>query len=357
MKKTAIHLLLILIFLSIPILSSPDFDGSFRMLRVPMFQKSFLEMILLIIFFYFNYFFLMPKFFNTHRYWKYFLCVFVCFLLVAVIPNVLIQDHFHAIHNLPPDFKDEKPPFHEKPPLHENHSFHKKFERDNHFWEIFRSILPFSFSLLCSLFINLYLKKKEAETLKNKAELLNLRYQLQPHFLFNILNNIYSLSILKSDDAPESILKLSNVMRYVVNEANKDFVSLKDELTYLNDYIALQIIRTDESLDFDFFENIQNENLKIAPMILVIFVENAFKYGFNAEEDSVIKISISTENDTLFFKVFNKVVNNTVPKNMSTKIGLNNTLERLKELYPEKHQIEIKQTETEHEVNLVMKLE
>ncbi|WP_435522972.1 histidine kinase [Chryseobacterium indoltheticum] len=110
------------------------------------------------------------------------------------------------------------------------------------------------FSFLSSLFIFRNNEKKELERSK-AAELLNLKYQLQPHFLFNILNSIYSLTLLKSDDAANGILKLSNVMRYVVQESSKDFVELTKEIEYLKDYIALQLVRTDNSLDFSLHRN------------------------------------------------------------------------------------------------------
>lgn len=334
MKKINLHILLILLFLSIPIISSPDFDGSFRLFSIPMFQRSFLEMVLLIIFFYLNFFILIPKYFYTKKYFIYSVLVLASYLLVAIMPLNFID--VNRVPNpsfpIPPDFK-----------------------RNNILFNYFRAFLPFCFSLISSSYLQLNIKKREAEMQKNKAELLNLRYQLQPHFLFNILNNIYSLSITKSDAAPESILKLSNVMRYVVN--NKELVTLKDEREYLKDYIALQLIRTDESLDFNFKDEIKNENLKIAPMILVNFVENAFKYGFNAEENSVIDIHLSTSGNELYFSSFNKIVNKNLSKRMTTKIGVKNTLERLQEIYPDKHKISIKQTEDEYFVDLKIQLD
>lgn len=351
MKRIYIHIILVTLFLAIPILSSPDFDGTLRMLRVPMFQRSFLETVLLIFFFYFNYFFLSEKFFRPKKYRIYAIAVVLCYIFIALIPNLLISNHY--LHGNVPPMHSEISEFGKKI----RHNNAPKPPKESNFFLFFRVLLPFSFSLLSSLFLKLYIHKKEAEMQKNKAELLNLRYQLQPHFLFNILNNIYSLSILKSDETPESILKLSNVMRYVMNESNKDFVTLKDEMTYLKDYISLQQVRTDESLDFSFRSNIENENLKIAPMILVNFVENAFKYGFNPEEDSQIKIEISTKGHQLYFTVYNKIVNKTLPKKMSTKIGVKNTLERLQEIYPENHLIEIKQTESDYFVDLKLMLD
>lgn len=336
-KKILIHCVLVSLFLMIPVLSSPDFDGSFRMLSVPMFQQNFLEMVFLIIFFYVNFLVLMPKFFNSRKYFTFAVLVLFCYLLVITVPHFLIGAH-------PPHPKPEMRPMH--PEMRETNEFLFRF---------MKALLPFGFSLLSSSYLYINIKKKEAEMQKNKAELLSLKYQLQPHFLFNILNNIYSLSLLKSDAAPESILKLSNVMRYVVNEYDKDEVLLKDETAYLEDYIALQLMRTDENLEFDFKKNIGNENLKIAPMILVNFIENAFKYGFNAEKNSKISIDISTSGNTLFFGIKNKIVNHSDMED-SSKIGMKNTMEQLNYLYPNRYIIDIKDDSEEYSVDLKIDL-
>ena len=194
------------------------------------------------------------------------------------------------------------------------------------------------------------------ESEKAKSDLLNLKYQLQPHFLFNILNSIYSLSLMKSDAAPEGILKLSNVMRYVVTESGNDFVPLGKEIDYIKDYIALQLIRTDESLDFSFSEKGDFENYKIAPLILVNFVENAFKYGFNAEEKSKIEIDVVVENDMLVFKVFNQKVIRKTSESSTTQIGLQNTLLRLESIYGNKYNINIDEDEKIYRVHLKIDL-
>lgn len=335
MPKKFYHILLILLILTIPIFSSPDFDGSFEFVKIPMFQKNFLEMILLIIFFYLNYLFLMPLFFNRKKYFIYGILVVICFLLVVFIPDLLIDESSFRRRGgpLPPNFGQTKPVF------------------------VFaRALLPFSFSLLSSMFLQISIQKKEVEMQKSKAELLNIKYQLQPHFLFNILNNIYSLSLLKSDAAPESILKLSNVMRYVVTESDRDMVLLEKEIEYIKDYIALQLIRVDDSLDFSFTKEGEAENLEIAPMILVNFIENAFKYGFNAEEKSKISVSIFIKENTLDLKVDNdKVVSNNSERT-ATNIGLKNTIKRLEMLYPNQHSLTIDDTEKSFSVSLQINL-
>lgn len=329
-KKIIIHFVLVLLFLMIPVFSSPDFDGSFRLFRVPMMQREFLEMVLLILFFYLNYLFLVPYLFNRKKYFSYVVLVVIFYVACVFLPTLI-----HTPKMPPGRFEPDRIPL---IPI-----------------DFFRKIIPFAFALLSSFYLKLLIQNREAETQKSHAELLSLKYQLHPHFLFNILNNIYSLSLMKSDAAPESILKLSNVMRYVVNEYDKDKVPLKDEIAYLDDYIALQLMRTTEKLDFAFDKNIENEDLKIAPMILVNFIENAFKYGFNPEVKSKISLSVATSGNSLFFRIQNKIVNQSDMEN-SSKIGLKNTLEQLNYLYPDAYQLDIKNDSGEYSVNLKIDL-
>lgn len=141
MKKIPIHILLIIIFLAIPILSSPDLDRSFSMLRVPMFQKNFLQMVLLIIFLYLNYLFLMPRFFSKKKYFLFGVLVFFCFLCINFIPTFLVD---LLGNHLPPKeskYMTLKPP--------------KDFPDNNFGLQLFRGFFSFSFTFLCSfLFIN-----------------------------------------------------------------------------------------------------------------------------------------------------------------------------------------------------------
>lgn len=247
-------------------------------------------------------------------------------------------------HNFPEMQRSRKgfPP----PHMRKGDSFSRKYVS---------SILPFLFSFLSSFFLYQSIKKKEMERAKAKADLLNLRYQLQPHFLFNTLNSIYSLILIKSDDASEGILKLSNVMRYIVEESENDFVLLSKELFYIKDYIALQLMRTDDSLDFNYVESDINDNVKIVPMILLNYIENAFKYGVNAEENSKISIELNLHGEQLNFKVYNNIVNHSAADE-STKVGMKNTTERLEKLYPGKYALKIEENKKSYFVELNLDL-
>ncbi|MEQ9591572.1 MAG: histidine kinase [Cyclobacteriaceae bacterium] len=168
---------------------------------------------------------------------------------------------------------------------------------------------------------------------KLEAELHFLRTQINPHFLFNTLNNIYSLSIKRSDLTPQAILKLSKLMRFIVHEAREDQISLRQEIDLIEDYIALEKLRfTDHRLTLKYERNIDNENLLIAPLILLSFVENAFKHGAGAnDQHTLIDLSLSNEGSTLQFNISNTMRGS--HKTIDKKIGLRNAEQQLKMIY------------------------
>lgn len=386
-KTIYYHIILILLLLLIPVLSSPELDSSLRLLRSRPFQRDFFRYVLLIIFFYLNLAVLLPKLYDKRKLTGYWAGIVLCFVVICMLPFLVFTDnrkndpHFDFFQNRISDDsvalgaqRDHYPRLSENfspppndnrghfpPPPDRNHD-RKKFSPPNgmHKEESFSgkyasAVLPFLFSFLSSFFLYQSIKKKEMEKQKAKADLLNLRYQLQPHFLFNTLNSIYSLILMKSDDASEGILKLSNVMRYIVEESENDYVLLSKELFYIKDYIALQLIRTDSSLDFTYKENGVTGGVKIAPMILLNYIENAFKYGYNAEESSKISIELNLYGEKLNFKVFNNIVNNKAADE-STKVGMKNTYERLEKLYPGKYDLEIKEDKKSYFVELNLEL-
>lgn len=360
MKKIWPHIILIPLLLTIPIVSSPDFDGTLSVFRVSPFQREFIRFILVIIFFYLNLNIFLPRFYNKKKYLPLAACILICFGIMVFIPNYLSSANIFSSHSSIIQVRPPQMHPHENfspPPIGKRPFEHFGFRNETSYLQmIFPSVLPFLFSFLSSLFIFRNIEKKELERSKAKAELLNLKYQLQPHFLFNILNSIYSLALLKSDDTPNGILKLSNVMRYVVQESSKDFVELSKEIEYLKDYIALQLIRTDSSLDFSYTEIGENKDGQIAPFILVNFIENAFKYGFNAEKNSKISVKIIIQEEVLHFHIFNNIVNQNITNESSLKIGLKNTIEHLQQVYPSKHTLKINNTGNTFEVDLKINL-
>lgn len=190
------------------------------------------------------------------------------------------------------------------------------------------------------------------EEAKMKAEVSYLRAQINPHFLFNTLNSIYSLSIKKSDYTSEAIVKLSNMMRYVMSDANRDFVSLEDELNYIGSYIDLQKLRLNSKVKIDTKISEESYGLRIAPLILIPFIENIFKHGVNTEEDCFLKIWIDVNMRELSLFIENKKVNAQKPCLDRSGLGIENSRQRLQLLYPEHHKLEIDETSEKYSVTL-----
>lgn len=194
----------------------------------------------------------------------------------------------------------------------------------------------------------------QAETDKANAELSFLKAQINPHFLFNTLNSIYALAITKSDYTATAVVKLSGMMRYLISESQDEFVLLEKEIAYISDYIELQKMRLGDTVDFTFSVNGLYAGKQIAPLILIAFIENAFKYGVNPEEQSSILIDISVNGPELLLVANNNKVNNATSEAEKTGLGIANAKSRLQFMYPEKHQLQI--TETDHEFTVTLKI-
>ncbi|HTD99364.1 MAG TPA: sensor histidine kinase [Mucilaginibacter sp.] len=195
----------------------------------------------------------------------------------------------------------------------------------------------------------------QAEADKASAELSFLKAQINPHFLFNTLNNIYTLAVIKDDNAPDSIMKLSNIMRYVTDDATEDFVPLQNEIDCIHDYIELQRLRLGEKtqIDIDISGNIEHK--KIAPLILMTFIENVFKYGISKHTRSVISIKIWGNEKGISFFCQNHIFPDKNEKKR-TGIGLKNTRQRLEHLYPGKHELTIDTENKLYTVKLVLQI-
>jgi two-component system LytT family sensor kinase len=182
--------------------------------------------------------------------------------------------------------------------------------------------------------------QRDLENQRLTAELSFLKSQINPHFLFNSLNSIYSLAYQKSDTTPEAILKLSEIMRYMLYECNDNKVELAKELQYLHNYIDLQKIRFGNKAFIDFEVHGEVTNQHIVPLMLISFIENAFKHGIANDAATPIKLKINLENGHLYFFIQNK--KHTHNRDSSGGIGLNNVQRRLDLLYPGKYNLDIR---------------
>ena len=201
-------------------------------------------------------------------------------------------------------------------------------------------------------------QKKEANKvlLYNQVQLNALKNQFNPHFLFNTMNTLYGISLQYPERTSEMIMEVSQLMRYQVEQGNKEFVSLENEITFISSYIQLEKERVGYRclIDFD-YECDQEGQYEIAPMVLITFIENSFKHGAATIEKCFVTIHIKVIKGKLSMNVSNSVSQHK-KEVVSTKIGLKNTKERLEILYPKKHQLEITQNEHDYTVNLVIEL-
>jgi len=205
--------------------------------------------------------------------------------------------------------------------------------------------------------VNLKLVKIEQQKLE--AELKTLKSQLNPHFLFNSLNNIYSLSLVKSDKVPELILKLSDLMRHIIYESKENYIPIEKELEFVNNFIELQRIRTSDKTKLNYKITGKIPAAKIAPLLFEPFIDNAFKHGLPGTENSdYINIEFNFEkNGWLSFNLENNFEEPFNNKKTNSGIGLQNVKQRLKLLYqPNEYNINIYKKDHIHLINLELKL-
>lgn len=223
---------------------------------------------------------------------------------------------------------------------------------------------PFFTTFLGSAFyeIGLLINKKEKEVAAIKGEKLEtevkfLKSQLNPHFLFNALNNIYSLSVLKSERAPTYIHKLSEMLRYVLYDCTANKVSLKQEVEYLQNFVDMMQLKDEGTMNIEFKLGKYNESAQVAPLLFIPLVENAFKHGGLEDlENGWLKISLDTIADIVQFEVINSIPIEKQAKDAQAGIGLENVKKQLNLLYPKKHELTIVESETKHAVSLKLNI-
>ena len=200
-------------------------------------------------------------------------------------------------------------------------------------------------------------KQKSREVLLFKETQLNsLRDQLNPHFLFNTFNTLYGISLEYPERTPELIMKVSQLMRYQLESSSKSEVTLEDEIDFIDSYIQLEKERIGYRCDIRYEAQTEAAGAyKIAPMLLITFVENAFKHGTCAIENCYVHIEVKVEDAKLKLNIVNSIPVKK-PKVVSTKIGLKNTIERIEILYPGKHQLTVDAQESTYSVNLEIEL-
>ncbi len=199
-------------------------------------------------------------------------------------------------------------------------------------------------------------RTEEIEKEKISTELALLRSQVNPHFLFNTLNNIYSLAVVNSPDTAGSVMKLSAIMRYVLDDAKANMVPLTKEIQFLENYISLQRVRLTEKSVINFYAAGNIDNKQIAPLLLIAFVENACKYGISTHQSAVIDVALNVSGNHLVFSVANHKLTTLPAATGNTGMGIKNTKRRLELLYPHKHTLVIENSSTNFLITLTLHL-
>lgn len=333
----AIHALVWIVLLVIPYVST---DQVFNALDPSSDIKYLLLCIslstVLLITFYFNYLFLIPRFLLRKKYWLYFFFLLLAIAMVLFLSGVLF---FFSDFN-PNILSDTNPAIEKIIPV-----------------IIVNALLLWLLSIVSSILWTTYNRLKQTESEKLSAQIASLKSQINPHFLFNTLNNIYATTIDAAPKAADMVDKLSEMMRYTMKDTQQDAVSLEDEINYVSNFIELQKLRLDRSVKLAYNSPEVIPAMQIAPMLLIPFVENAFKHGVNSEQKSRIKIEITLDKAALQLSVVNLKVD--VQKEISERsgLGIENTKHRLGLIYPSKHLLVISDTEKEFAVSLHINLQ
>lgn len=194
---------------------------------------------------------------------------------------------------------------------------------------------------LCFLLkiVNDYFRNEAVSQEKVKMELAYLKAQLNPHFLFNTMNNLYGLSLTEPEKTPDVILRLSEMMRYMLYESNETYVPVSQEVIYLNNFIELETLRYPRQIFVDFLVEGDVNGKRIAPLLLIAFVENSFKHGQLQNAKSPVSIRLSISGDSLHFETCNTIT--TCQRDHTGGVGLKNVQRRLALLYPGHHKMSI----------------
>jgi two-component system, LytTR family, sensor histidine kinase AlgZ len=281
---------------------------------------------------YLNYFYLLPRFLIHKNLLKY--------LLEFIIPfTIIVTLHIYFKRYIYADLGESRRFLY-------GSKFILQHASTTLFIAIFVGMLKFAEDWL-----ELEAKRKELENEKLTAELTFLKAQINPHFLFNTLNNLYYLAFTNSPNTTEVIAKLSQMMRYMIYDSNHEKVLLSKEIEYIENYIALEKLRLNNQIPIHFEVNGEINQVKIVPLILITFLENAFKHGVtNNATDAYILVKLSVENQELIYTVENSKLNNTLHE--KSGIGLQNVRRRLDLSYANKYRLEVQDEEKSYKVCL-----
>ncbi len=324
--KILLHTIAWTFFFILPSFLKPA-DGSFK--EIPL-VLLVLPWIILMAFYYSNYYLFIPKILLKKSLGLYLLIILAIFSVFFCFPEII--ELFSNIESKPPNDKI-------------------LFGRLS---GIISFLLTFIISTITCIINELFSViriKNKVEMEKVKTEQAFLKSQFNPHFLFNTLYSIYYLSLTKSDKAPSSIMKLSDMMRFILSESQNDYILIQKEINHIAQYIDLQKLRIPAKTQIEFkVQNISSE-LQIAPLLLMPFVENAFKYGVSSHFNTCIKINLLVEKNSVELKVSNGKYN-LVDESEKHNIGIRNVKKRLEIHYPNSYKLTITDKEDSFFIHL-----
>jgi hypothetical protein len=303
-----------------------------------MFTSATSQLVFIMLIAYLNYFLIWPRFLKSKNVWRY--------LIEFLVPfSVLIAARVHFQRFLMDGY------------THQAHYFYSSFfivqiTAITLFIVLFVGMLRFAVD-----WFELEARKKEVENEKLIAELNFLKAQINPHFLFNTLNNLYYLAYSKSENTTEVISKLSLMMRYMIYESNHPKVLLSKEIEYMQSYISLERLRLNDQIPIKFEVSGDTQNIWISPLIFITFLENAFKHGVTGKNPKAwVNICIQVFDDECVYTVENSKSADQKDTGEKSGIGLQNVKRRLELSYPDKYKLITEQTPEKYLVKLTLSL-
>jgi hypothetical protein len=341
-----IHVFAGLAFLTLPLLFMSGQMGNGNALSIICSLGYWIFCLTYIFIFYLNSYWLIPRLYFEKKYLFYIVTILVLFVLVSYgRPFEQLLQH-HRQHFTPPPSGMFDPnhgmphkPGGNGPPQGPGGPRSMRIDIVSIFLYIMTIALGMAIQVTRQ-WRNSLQQIARAEADRAQAELSFLKAQINPHFLFNTLNNIYSLAITKNEKTADCIMKLSNIMRYVTDDVSKHFVPLQLEVDCITDFIELQRLRLSKKVVVDFSVKGRLDNKSIVPLLLITFVENVFKYGISNHENATITIQLVADERSITFYCHNKIFN-PAGTPQRTGIGIANAKKRLEHLYPNKHLLNI----------------
>lgn len=314
-----LHIAVWLVLFTFPYLLSIDN----RSMLPKVIEHNWIPLMFYAFIFYINYFYIIEKFLFKKKNILFFIANIVLIAVISVLYFFIKSSFFHN------DFI--KPPKPEHPPT-------------NLFIYIdtISFIVPLGFSVALKVserWVKVENQRKEMENIKLESELQSLKYQLQPHFFFNALNNIYSLVDISPEKAQETIHRLGKLMRHLLYESNNETVLLEKEIEFLTMYIELMKLRFSSKVKVEYSFPDLKKPVKIYPFMFISFVENAFKHGVSATKDSEIKFEMQADDEKIFFYSLNTYFPKSEKDKSGSGIGLVNLKKRLELLYKQKYEL------------------